>query len=417
MEQEAPQTLVEIPDNFSSTISDFINDLNLTFPEFKSQWTQWTNAEEQQTKDLYLYCLGIYPQRFFDILNQNDEIFKKDSSINTCFLPNVEFKDLYNCEGVTKNTQESIWKYLQLILFVLVGNMKDKMDFGEAMKMFDDLEKGDLESKLQDAMNNIHEFFSNVDEKEGEKESSESTFQEKEGQEGDQERPGPNIPEPSQLHDHLQGLFEGKIGKFAKELAADLGDDLQGTLGLNFDDPNSSKDVLKKLLSNPQQITGLVKTVGEKLTAKMSSGELSQQDLLKEAGGMMRKMKDLGGNGDLGGMFKKMASSLGVNMPKGAQFNTNAFAQMEKQMQQKEGVRQRAEDKKLEKEAATIIQQQEYEKRKVEYDKFMEENPNIFNTEDPNSLIYRLEGEVQEKSKIKPPSSNKKKNKKKKGKK
>ena len=47
----------------------------------------------------------------------------------------------------------------------------------------------------------------------------------------------------------------------------------------------------------------------------------------------------------------------------------------------------------------------EMDERQVAYDKFMAENPNIFNTDDPNSLVYRLEGEKQEKSSIHGPSS------------
>jgi hypothetical protein len=229
------------------------------------------------------------------------------------------------------------------------------------------------------------------------------------------------MPAPEDIHSHLMGLFDGKIGKLAKELASDLTGDLEGTLGINLNDATSSKDVLKSLLKNPNKISGLVKTVGEKLNDKMASGEISQQDLLKEAGSMMKKMKDMGG-GDMGSMFQNMAKTMGMNMPKGARFDNNAFSQMQKNMEARENLKQNALDAQLRKDADELAKAQEFQQRKAAYDKFMAENPNIFDTNDPNSLVYRLEGEEkQQKSGLKPPGSsankNKNKKKKKKGKK
>ena len=408
----------QVPENFRSTISDFAKDLQTTFPEYKENLVKWTNPETDQKEfqDLFSYCLGVYPQRFFDILNQNASLFdtQSEEAVNTYFLPNIDFKELYHCADISDKTRETIWKYLQIVLFVLVGTMKDKMDFGEAMNMFDEVKGEDLEGKLQDAMGSIHEFFTSLD-KEGEDKKEA-------GEEGSQERTGPNVnmPPPEEIHDHLMGLFNGKIGKLAKELASDLTSDLEGSLGFKMDDVSSSQDVLKKLMQNPSKISGLVKTVGDKLTEKMSGGEISQQELLSEAGDMMRKMKDMGG-GNMGDLFKNMAKTMGMNMPKGARFNQSAFDQMQKSEEVKERLRQKAADSQQIKEAEKIIQERERQKREEDYAKFMAANPNIFDTNDPNSLVYRLEGETQEKSGLKPPSSasNKKKkaNKKKKGKK
>jgi hypothetical protein len=317
---------------------------------------------------------------------------------------------LYHCEGISEQTQQTIWKYLQIILFVLVGTMKDKMDFGEAMNMFDNLGEEDLQGKLHEAMGNIHEFFSSSEKSTNEKESGDGTATGNASE---------NMPQPEQIHDHLMGLFDGKIGKLAKELANDFATDLEGNLGFGLGDVNSSQDVLKKLMQNPNKISSLVKTVGNKLTEKMANGEVSQQDLLSEAGSVMRKMKEMGG-GNMGDMFKNMAQTMGMNIPKGARFDQNAMDRMEQSNETRERLLKKAEDAKMVKEAEKIIQEQERKKREEEYAKFMAENPNIFDTEDPNSLVYRLEGEKQEKSGLKPPGSStnkKKKSNKKKGKK
>ena len=42
---------------------------------------------------------------------------------------------------------------------MLIGSVKDKMDFGEAMGMFDGLDEGDLQSKLKETMASIGDFF------------------------------------------------------------------------------------------------------------------------------------------------------------------------------------------------------------------------------------------------------------------
>jgi hypothetical protein len=69
----------KVPDNFRSIITDFTKDLSITFPEYIFLWSKWTDTEEFNEKELqyiFEYCLSIYPERFFDILYQNDEIFK-----------------------------------------------------------------------------------------------------------------------------------------------------------------------------------------------------------------------------------------------------------------------------------------------------------------------------------------------------
>jgi hypothetical protein len=99
-------------------------------------------------------------------------------------------------------------------------------------------------------------------------------------------------------------------------------------------------------------------------------------------------------------MFKNMAQ--GLNAPKGARLDTNAMNRAQERLTVKERLiargkaRQQAQlVKQLEQQAATV-------RRQTEYDEFMAANPNIFDTNDPNSLMYRIDGETQEKSKLRP---------------
>ena len=59
-----------------------------------------------------------------------------------------------------------------------------------------------------------------------------------------------------------KGLFDGKIGKLAKELADELSGDLMhmfGEDGEGENGPKSTQDVLKKMMKNPKKIMDLLK--------------------------------------------------------------------------------------------------------------------------------------------------------------
>jgi len=339
-----------IPEKFSSIILDFIEDLNGTFPEYKSLWWVYSKeTSEQGWKDLYDYCLTIYPERFFDILYQNDEIFDTATkNTNTCFLPNVEFKRLYHCKGVSENTKNSIWKYLQLILFTIIGNVKDKSEFGDTMNIFEGINEEELQSKITEAMSGLTDFFKTMDKKmkTGDNDDDDHAEEEEEGDENenvntffktmeeemkknfgeddhsqthdashDTFHDGHSIPNPDDLHNHLKGLFGGKLGSLAKELMEELSHDLEETLGINtneFQNDTQPADVFKKMMRNPDKFMKLIQKIQNKFQDKMKSGDLSQEDLMKEAGEMLRKMKEMGGNSkQMHEMFQNMAKDMG----------------------------------------------------------------------------------------------------------
>jgi hypothetical protein len=97
---------------------------------------------------------------------------------------------------------------------------------------------------------------------------------------------------------------------------------------------------------------------------------------------------------------------MGVNIPKGAKFDMNAFSQMEKKMSATEKLRARAQmkrQKKMEDEAAHEAQMK---KQMDEYNAFMAAQTNASANftlsaaaDQPNNLVFRLPGdEKQEKT-------------------
>jgi hypothetical protein len=314
-------------DNFKTIIHDFTIDLTTTFPEFSHFWSKWTDATTEEYQTLFAYCLTVFPERFFDIMYQNAEIFVLSSEVNTMFLPDVNFKILFNCEGVSDNTKKTIWKYLQLMLFNTIGSIDDKSKFGDAASIFDGIDENTLQDKLKETMEGLVDFFKDMgktaETAPDDGNRQEFTFDPKDG-----------IPNMEDIHEHLKGVFDGKIGKLAKELAEEISGDFNDLVG---ETTGSTQDVLKNLMKNPKKMMGLVKKVGDRLTEKMDSGEISKDEIMKEAGDIMAKMKEMGGGADkLNDLFKQFA---GKNM----RVDTNAMDRMTKKEAIKERMRKKME--------------------------------------------------------------------------
>ena len=331
-----------IPDNFSSIIHDFTNDLSITFPEYVNLWEPWSR-ENTDYIELYRYCLGIYPERFFDILYQNDEIFINEKNINTLFLPGVDFKLLFQCEGLSDKTKQTIWKYLQLVMVTIMSGIEDKSVFGDTMNLFDGIDENDLHSKLAETIGGLSDFFKeNIGEEKDESQNEKAPNMEEFKNMFDS-----NIPNPDDLNEHLKGLFGGKIGNLAKELADELSDDIMNMFGKeDTENVKSTEDVLKKIMKDPAKMMGLLKKVSTKLDKKMKNGDINQSDIMKEASEIMGKMKEMGGGKDFQEMMKNMAKNMpgmAGMMGKNTKFDVNALSRMSKTEAMKERMRNKME--------------------------------------------------------------------------
>jgi hypothetical protein len=392
-----------VPPNFRSLISDFANDLTVTFSDYSYLWSKWSDPEtsDVEVKSLFEHCLKVFPERFFDIIYQNDDMFKPDSEVNTYFLPNVSFKFLFNCDDVTETTKKAMWKYLQLVLFTIVGGIKDKTNFGDTMNMFQGIDENELQDKLKETMGGITDFFSNMDNfmnKPTEENTSEQPNEEPTREHFRNMFENMNMPNMENIQDHLKRLFDGKIGKLAQEMAEELSGEFTDLVGEDIKDATNTQDVIKKLMKNPKKIMDLMKRVGGKLDSKMKSGEISREELMKEAGDILGKMKDMGGQDQFNEMFKNMAKSMG-GLGKNMKLDTNALDRMTKQASMRDKMKSKMEQKKK-------MQSDEIEKRKQEIRQRLEEQQRLaanysLSSKDgnTNNLVFRLDGEeTQEKS-------------------
>lgn len=326
----------DLPENFKSTINDLLNDLTNTYPEYKDKWSKWCDCDDDTLIELYGYMGTIFPERFFDILYQNEDIFKTDENVNVNFLPDVDFKLLFNCEGISENTQKTLWKYLQLLLFLVIGSVDDKSKFGDTANIFDGINESDLQDKLKETMEDLTGFFNDM----GVNDTTDSSGNAGEFTFDPSENAMPNI---EGIHEHLKGIFDGKIGKLAKELAEEISGEFEDMMKEDGK-PTSQQDIMKNLMKNPKQMMDMVKKVSTKLQTKMDSGEISKDELMKEAGDILNKMKDLGGKKEVNEMLKKFAGGMGLG--KNAKIDINALKRMTGQESTRERLRNKMEEKK-----------------------------------------------------------------------
>jgi hypothetical protein len=351
------EEIKSIPEEFTKVIKDFVKDLRVTFPEYNIFINKWWKEvehfnyiedEEERNKTyelekeksinlLFEFCKKKFPPRFFDVLYQNDDIFKEDSDVDTEFLPNIHFKNLWQCE-ISQKTRETIWKYLQLIIFSIVGTLENKDAFGDTAKIFEAINEDEFKGKLEETLSHMKNLFDTS------------------GNLPDTGINMENMPNAEQMHDHITGMLDGKLGQLAREIA----EETANNLNMDFENSTDMKDVFQKLIKNPSKLMGLVKSVGDKLDSKIKSGDIKESELMAEAADIMNKMKTMPGMDNIQAMLSKMGMgnlSGKVNM-NAMESNLNQKMKMAKT---KERIRAKAESN-----AKTRLEQQMLQQSKLQ---------------------------------------------------
>jgi hypothetical protein len=232
--------------------------------------------------------------------------------VNTEFLPGIDFADLWKDEGLSDNTKEAIWKYLQLIMFAIIETIKTADSFGDTAKLFETMKEEDLKSKLEDTIKQMESMFSKMTPpKEGEEGN--------EGEEGEEESTDQNntfnindsdLPDPEELHNHISGLMGGKLGDLANEIAQETMEEFDFGLDGESNDIKDVGDVFNKMFKNPGKLMNMVNNISGKLDSKMKSGDINEADLMKEATDLMGKMQNIPGLPNMADMFKNMGQNM-----------------------------------------------------------------------------------------------------------
>lgn len=318
---------------FKKIISDFVADIATVFPEHGEACAAAYNMELDA---MYAHCKRVYAPQFFNILYRNEVVlFAEPIEL----LPGLNFKALWETPDISEATKEAVWKYLQLVMFSVVSDMSDTSTFGDAAKLFEAIDEGVLKSKLEEVMRQMQDMFKDEPDKGAGADDASNDAQPDSSDQGTT-KGFPAGMDPNSMHEHLNGLLGGKIGNLAKEIA----EETAAELNLDTADEASVQSVFQNLFKNPGKLMGIVKSVGQKLDAKMKSGEIKESEIMQEASDLMNKMKKMpgvnniadllkkmgmdGGMGDMGGMadIAKMAASMGLGGGgKNAKFNMGSM--------------------------------------------------------------------------------------------
>ena len=400
-QEQATKTKLNIPSEFKKIIADMTKDILISFPEQKDNLHKELKnvvfeldkeGMDYSLKYVYIYCKTMYPVRFFDILYQNNTLFEKDDAE---LLPGIKFKQLWS-ENISDKTRETIWKYLQLVLFTVVAGMSDGNSFGDTGKLFEAINEDDFKTKLEETIEQMQDLFG--------KEQNNKASANDGANDGasDEKSSGINLddlPNPSDIHEHVTGMMNGKLGKLAREIAEETAADLN----INMDNAESINDVFKRLIHNPTKLLSLVKNVGSKLDQKIKSGDMKESELLEEASELMKKMKNMPGMGDIQSMLNKMGmGSAGKGAAGGGKVNVNAM--------------QATLDRNLKnaKNKERLLKKMTENKATEEAKKYSANSAHAIAQKEMENLVFSTGETVERSSREQMPSEKKKKNKKKK---
>ena len=321
--------------------------------------------------NIYEYCKRTFAVRSIDILYQNEDIFlnkpnvkvneENPQIINTMFLPDIEFSNLYY-DDTSDKTKQTLWKYLQLILFNIITTIDDIAFFGDSLELLKIIDGDKFSSKIQDTIEELSKMFSFKEENDTSNDTSNDTnipdfakmFDGSANQfnmfatmlndlSGNSNNADYNIPDKEELFSHINKLINGKIGSLAKEIAEETTKDMD----LDTDNISDVNDVLKGFMKNPTKLLGLISKISNKINSKMKDGSLKESELLEEATNIFKNMKDMPGMGNFNDIIKSM--NLDQFMPKGGKINPSAFQNMMEQnvkmSKMKERMKKKAESK------------------------------------------------------------------------
>lgn len=307
----------EIESKLFSLFSDFIRDLSKVFPEIKSSLYRnyedcLVESENKSLKDFpkvkrFLELIGDY-EKF--IVDKNLEFF----DLEVEFLEEISFKRLWE-KSISNKTRESIWKYLQTFQLISI-NLKSSEALNKALEG-DKIDKSEMKDikKMQKLSEEVQ--------------SKGATG----GEEGENE-----------LDKMLGGLMDSGIGDIAKEVAQNL--DVENMFG-NVDENSNPMELMAQLM-NPEKMGSIFNNINSVMEQKMANGDLTKDDLKREAEGMMGQM----GNNP---MFKNMMQGMqGVQQAGESNVNTEdtsrpsnneELSREEKQRRLREKIKEKRENR------------------------------------------------------------------------
>lgn len=329
---------------YQNTFTQFVTDLGKVFPEKKEILDQLLSSQTPYSLTHVQEFLGSVKPFYVEIANKDSAIFYNNSSLT--FYPNLNFSELWTL-GISDNTKNNIWSYLHTLILSSFAIISKSSDISMLIRKMNKVIKSQPEDNSDSTTNQakaIIQIASTL--KKDKKHNTTNTTTESDSAPSTSDDNSlfdlDNLPDLSDDSDNENDkgvakkdkdsngddddldfdpteLFEGtKIGELAKEIAEEM--DIK-SLGLgdleNSDEPENIQDAFSKILGNdPSKLMNTVQNIGSKVQEKISNSGLTQEEMVKEAQGMMENMhetpmfKELFKNNEMGAMFQQMSQMM-----------------------------------------------------------------------------------------------------------
>jgi hypothetical protein len=245
-------------ENQSKLFQSFIKDITNVFPEYEKRLNKYyqTTLDSESIDDPKL-------KEFLENVNEiSSEIINKDISVfdeDPIILQNVSFKLLWNSEGLSDQSKNSIWKYLQTFCAIKIQSESEQDKIDDVIKKIESKEKVKDKETLKNMkkLQKLNEQF-NIKE-------IESVIKDNPG---DLDGMG-----------GLDKMFENtSIGQIAKEITEDL--DIENIL--------NNGGGIQDLFSGGN-MANIMQTISSKMEDKKDT--VGSDDLMKEATNICNTMK------------------------------------------------------------------------------------------------------------------------------
>jgi hypothetical protein len=277
-------------DRFTSNYNKFYESVKTITPELFTKFSP--SLPENDLEKLDFFVKNWYPH-MKETSNGNLNYFKTNET-DPFIFQNLKFLDLMN--NVSNKNKNVVWEYLHSLYALSISSKQLKERFTE-------VEDCELYTNIQKSIDEFPELVSNMVSWRREKK--------------EQEEKNNNKDKESKFPSFDEKFIEGSaLAKLAKEISDEINPDEILKMGDNMKNMDNPMKMFQSLLSGDQDngVGKLMTTVCDKLKNKMESGEINQEELLKEATTLLQSMGGLGasskgGGPDLSGMMN-MAQNL-----------------------------------------------------------------------------------------------------------
>jgi hypothetical protein len=279
----------EVKKRFNAIITQFTNELSLSYPELGSPITAYAKRKEDSIETFVSIVVALKPV----VSGRKNESFLNASAPGVQILPGIYFSSAM-WKDTSRDTRIVFWDYLTSLILLSDLYVKSKEtpsvtkeedeDENDIMpdleKVIEQMTDGFKSEEFKNIFETVKGFTKDLPMPKAQKPASESPSEE------ENPAPFPEIP------DHLKN---GLIAKIATELAGefkpeDLGIDPEMMENMN---PLQVFEHLQFVYTNnPTLLTSAMKRVAKKIQNKFSSGSLNRDQLMAEAKELMSHFTD-----------------------------------------------------------------------------------------------------------------------------